>query len=421
MFVSYRQSDGKDTVAELCWLLRAAGVPVWHDQTDLPPGETEQRLDEALAAGLSGAVLVITPDIALSGVVQHVELPRLLALSAEPDFVLAVANTIRNADGKLAYAKPDELLNQPRTLGGLKQYPADSRDGLRQLVASIVADRARRLPTRDSGEPLHIRVQTRGRPITFSSGTADVAITLRPGQFGRLPDRHGLQDLADTLPLLADTYRQSGATGVRVTGGAHLSVAYALGAALPATLVGTFCVEDANGQAWSCASVSAGGSGLVRSEARGMNPAKRAGTPHAVVAYVDLLPTKSDAAYTRLLGERQDFDAWEYLRAAAPGVLDPETAGPLLQEVADQLRSLAQRHNNATLHLLLRCPYPAAVLLGRLCNTMKTVVYEWDDTEVAGDDDHRPRFVASLRVRAGTASGPIDEVLLDMPTAGAAA
>ena len=55
-FISYRQSDGLDLAIALAWSLRVAGVPVWHDQTDLPPGDTSRRLAEALDGGLSGAV-----------------------------------------------------------------------------------------------------------------------------------------------------------------------------------------------------------------------------------------------------------------------------------------------------------------------------------------------------------------------------
>ncbi|MCE2511797.1 MAG: toll/interleukin-1 receptor domain-containing protein [Acidimicrobiia bacterium] len=43
VFISYRQSDGREIAETLAWALRAAGVPVWHDQTDLPPGDTERR------------------------------------------------------------------------------------------------------------------------------------------------------------------------------------------------------------------------------------------------------------------------------------------------------------------------------------------------------------------------------------------
>src|SRR5690606_7525643 len=64
IFISYRHSDGIDLAAELAGLLRAAGIPVWRDKDDLPPGDTEHRLTQAISAGISGAVIVTTADIA---------------------------------------------------------------------------------------------------------------------------------------------------------------------------------------------------------------------------------------------------------------------------------------------------------------------------------------------------------------------
>ena len=40
VFISYRQKDGTGVAGELAWLLRAAGIPVWRDRDDLPPGDT---------------------------------------------------------------------------------------------------------------------------------------------------------------------------------------------------------------------------------------------------------------------------------------------------------------------------------------------------------------------------------------------
>jgi hypothetical protein len=68
VFISYRWSDGTDDAREVAQRLRASGVPVWLDPIDLPPGETFTRLEEALASGISGAVLISTPDIALGTV-----------------------------------------------------------------------------------------------------------------------------------------------------------------------------------------------------------------------------------------------------------------------------------------------------------------------------------------------------------------
>ena len=86
VFLSYRHSDGAELAVALAWALRSAGVPVWLDRSDLPPGDTERRLEEAMQSGLSGAVLLVTPDIGASSVIKNIELPHLLALEAQGAF-----------------------------------------------------------------------------------------------------------------------------------------------------------------------------------------------------------------------------------------------------------------------------------------------------------------------------------------------
>jgi len=76
------------------WVLRAHGVPVWHDQTHLPPGNFRRRLQEALASGLSGAVLLVTPDMVHSDIVRDLELPMLLRLEADSAFTFAIGSVV---------------------------------------------------------------------------------------------------------------------------------------------------------------------------------------------------------------------------------------------------------------------------------------------------------------------------------------
>ena len=123
VFLSYRHSDGADLALALAWALRSSGVPVWLDQSDLPPGDTERRLEEALQSGLSGAVLLVTPDMAASRVVKEIELPHLLRLEAEGGFTLSIASTIEAETGSLDYSAPDRLLSRS-DLRGLRQDPA---------------------------------------------------------------------------------------------------------------------------------------------------------------------------------------------------------------------------------------------------------------------------------------------------------
>lgn len=416
VFVSYRQKDGTKTIAGLAWLLRAAGVPVWHDANDLPPGDTNDRLAQALACGLSGAVLLVTPEIRESTVVRSVELPELLELEKDPDFVLAVGNTVRDGDGHLDYSAPDRLLDQPEgTLGRLKQHGADRRDGLVKIAREIVLHRVARLASSPGGpRVLHVSVQSRSVPHANDQDDADLSLRLRPATAGRLPSRSGLKDLKKALPLLPEAVSIRSPHSVRVTGGAHLTVAFAIGSALPTTLVGAVVVEATDGQAWSTGTVSTppGESPRTRVVGHGAKPRTPAGTAKTVLAYVDLLPDRSDDAYARLLQDNPDaFDAWEHVRAADDGPLDPPTAGPLIAEVASRLRKISQDNGNADVHLLLRCPFPVALLLGRLLNTLRVTTYEWDRA-ADGDSDQRSLYVPTLAIAATDAHGPITAVLL---------
>ena len=68
-----------------------------------------------MQSGLSGAVLLVSPDIGASAVVKDIELPRLLALEAGGAFILSVASTIEAETERLDYGAPDRLLSQPNS------------------------------------------------------------------------------------------------------------------------------------------------------------------------------------------------------------------------------------------------------------------------------------------------------------------
>lgn len=75
IFISYRQNDGYPHADRLERLLRAAGLVPWRDRTDLGAGTTIDRIEQAIQDGLSGAILIVTPDILNSPVVRERELP----------------------------------------------------------------------------------------------------------------------------------------------------------------------------------------------------------------------------------------------------------------------------------------------------------------------------------------------------------
>lgn len=416
VFISYRQSDGSDLTAELAWLLRAAGVPVWRDKDDLPPGDTNERLGQAIANGLSGGVLVITPEVVKSDVVREVEAPKLVKLhESEPEFTLGIVNSVERAPGKTDYTAPDTLLKLPDgTLSGTDQQPS-SRDGLRALVRGLQGQRVahQREAVADAGGVFTLSVQTRNLPQVYDRTGSQLDIRVRPSAHERLPDPDGLRDLTATIGLLPDAVTRGGARRVHITGGAHLSVAFALGAALPSSRVGAVDILDQREEVWSSGqeAVVADPPRLrVVSSAQGSVPADRR---PVVALHVDLLPSLSPAAFERFLDENgPDLAAWTYLAPAGTGLLDPSDAPGIAGELAARIRELSTENQNAEVHLLLRTPFPVAVLVGRLTNTVRTVLYEWDDSDPDTGDDFRPRYVPTVRVRASAASGVITDVLI---------
>ena len=417
IFISYRQADGTEITAQLAWLLRAAGIPVWRDRDDLPPGDTEARLRQAIADGISGGVLVVTPDIENSEIVKHVEAPQLLELHRTHDaFTLGITNSVERIPGKLDYTAPDRLLGQRHgTLGGVDQHAAD-RHGLRKLVQGLLWQRIahHRDQVTSAGGTFSLSVQTRNAPQVYDRTGGQLDIRLRPSIRERLPSRAGLEDLKDTIGLLPDAVTRSGARSIRVRGGAHLSIAFALGAALPSSRVGHMDVVDQQGHTWASSGEARFPSPTqVQITATGATPSPTTKGRPTVAVYLDLLPQRSDAAFDRYLDDNgTHLTAWRHLTSTGADLLDPPAAGVIAADAAANIREISNDNANAQVHLLLRCPFPIALLLGRLTNTLRLVVHEWDDSDPVRGDDYRARYVPSLRIRTSAVEGVIEEVLL---------
>lgn len=410
IFISYRQSDGSEVCAELAWILRAAGLPIWRDRDDLPPGDTEQRLNQAMDDGLSGAVLVITPDVEKSEIVQHVESPRLIELHQHhPEFTLGIVNAVERGPGKIDYAAPDRVLLKRRgTLEGIDQTEA-TRGGMVGLAKGIVLQRIANRRARGVYEdnPFTISVQTRNTPQVYDRTGADLDIRLRPGNDERLPSSNGLDDLADTIGDLPTAATRAASQRVRIEGGAHLAVAFALGAALPETRVGYIDVTDTFGSTWS--SDAGNNEAIISAESDWANQTPPVG-PRTVAVYVDLTPPRSDAAFERYLDEYgSGLASWAHLIPTQEGRLDPSDAGALARGVADRMRELSAKHDNADVHVLLHCPFGLAVLVGRLTNTLRMTAFEWAPAD-PNDGDHRPRYLPVIDLVTTAPAGVITKV-----------
>ncbi|MWV57784.1 SAVED domain-containing protein [Rathayibacter sp. VKM Ac-2754] len=417
LFLSYRQSDGTPIVALLAWRLRAAGIPVWRDKDDLPPGDTADRLEDAIADGLSGAVLIITPDITHSDVVRGIEAPDLIRLDqGDSRFQLLIANDVlMPGAASVDYSAPDRLLGRPRReLQGVDQSAA-TPEGLDELVKGALWHRMaeHRQLVADAGAVLSLTIQTRNIGQVYDRTGAQLDIRVRPSQHERLPDPQALDDLKRTLGLLPDAVTRTGAQTVQVAGGAHLSVAFALGAALPSSRVGQLEIVDQRNDRWTSTTEAViPSTPSLEVDKNYYDRAAGSDERPRVAVYVDLLPTRSDAAWDRYLNEKPPtVVASTTIRGIAPGLLDPATAGKIAAEAAAIIRQFSAEQANAPVDLLLRVPFPIAVLLGRLSNTLRVRSYEWDDS-AQGGNDFRPRYVPCLEIHASAPHGAITHVLL---------
>ena len=413
LFISYRHKDGAPCAAALARALRATGIPVWQDKTDLLPGEISCRLNEALNSGLSGAILLVTPGIRHSTIIKEIELPRLLELAEDPDFILAVAyvEEIKKLCGSYDYSLPDRLLD--RTDGALKnfkQLPASTAVQRAELAAEFLRHRLR-LAKSKSAEvnfSLNLDIQTRTAP-TALSGDPHLMLRLSPpDRDERRPNPKGLQDFAAALEHLPQAVSNCRIKKISVRGGAHLSVAFALGAAFPTTRIGEVEVIDTKGEIWRLTGQAPAPQSNPLTRIANIPLRNEAGKHGGVLIYADLLPERSDSAVKDFLDiNENNFAGAAHLVGRDEKLLDPIDTPALVGELNSTIRDLAEKHNTREVHLLLRCPFPVAIQLGRVLNTLSVHLYEWENSSNLGT---APRYFHSMFVQPGVGGSPIRSV-----------
>lgn len=400
MFVSYRASDGSEWASKMAWALRATGVPVWHDTSDLPPGDTSRRLEGALAAGLSGAVLIVTPEIEASTVVRNVELPRLLELERCSTFSLAIASAVMNplCPEELDFEAPDRLLCQSAgTLRRVKQYPLRAIGDITALAHQMALQRMS-VHASLSTDPLVIDLQTRAAPRAAVSN-AGLVVRLKPPEAGhRRPPIEIWTPYRAFLTDLPNLVTESGASSVVIRGGAHLSVAFALGAALPVTL-GWPVTVTTHADHWRDNTESPAVS-LVE-DTRSLDPRGRI----AAIA-IDLVPAPApiDTFSAHLASAPERYIAGVRISLGQDGMIPANTCGAIVADLTHRIRGIAARFQTRHVALFLRVPFPIAVHLGRTLNTLEVDVFEWEDGA------EPPVYVPTITVASGRGASPIVNV-----------
>jgi hypothetical protein len=302
----------------------------------------------------------------------------------------------------LDYAAPDALLGQPPgTLQRFKQYPAFDEAGVAVLAREMAAQRMAAVRVLGSSELL-LDIQTRLDPRGTPPGVPLAVRTRPPAPSRRLPPPEIWLPYAAFLADLPRLLSIAGAKRLHVRGGAHLSAAFALGAAVPTTSAWPVSVQDQTGAIW--------GEPGNRPRPRRVALHEEASPGEAevinggpVAVYIDLVPTQppGDAFAKHVASHPDRYARILRLQPARRGPIPPEAAESLVTDLAQRIRTHAGQAATHRVDLFLRVPFPIAVLLGRTLNTLEVTLYEWDDTGAV------PQYVEVVTVASGRGAGPM--------------
>lgn len=403
-FISYRWADGADAARDAARRLRASGVPVWLDRDDLPPGELASRLKEALVSGVAGALLVVTPKLAPrrtpTDFILDLEVPTILDTLVPAGAVVAVLNTVTDNAGHLNRGAPGTLYRRAEA-SSFTQF--SSVDGtLEDMGRTLARERLRQLRSRRGCDELVVDLQTRRASTGFASD-GDLVFRTVPPTDSRTPARVVWEDLAAFTSWLPDVVAEQRAPEVLLTGGAHLSVAFAVGTALPATTGTPIAVRTAEGETWRVAAHAQrwGWRRLLRPVS--LRCLRWRGEGDALAVLVDLVPTPADRTFTaHLEANHRSYRSGAIIKANR--TWDGSSGPRVVADVARRIRGLAARHDQQV-HLFLRTPWAAAALLGAHLNTLRVTLYEWDNTR------SNPLYVKTISVVPGLRN-PVTDIFV---------
>lgn len=395
VLVCYRQDDGADLAHSAAAALRAVGIPVWLDKTDMGVGRFDHTFRRAAESGLSGTVFTATPNVSHSDFIRNDEAPVWEALSADPDFILGVINAgPQRQDGDPDYTFPDSLLKlREQRLANFQQYPVSEAGWLDRLVRDVAERRLTVIATGTGQTELRVEVQTRDEPSSNPSQW-DLRATIGPASDGATvlgaEEAGQVRMLTRELSALASRLQRS---TLRLRGGFHLPVAVALGLAFPTVRPGRVVVHDNEEGEWDSRGV---GTMLDLEHA---HVGEGTGEADGIAVLVDLVPGAAAEGFEHLVQTLALPGL--ILRSVNRDRIQSEDGNTIAAQLADAIRDFAGSHGTYRVHLCLRAPAALAVHIGRHLNTLALSLYDHDRTT--------RRYVHFADAQAG---GPAGNVLI---------
>ena len=387
VFISYRRSParpaGNGEATLVCDALRRAGVPTWRDLDSLAYEPTEEALVAALDdPSLSGAILLVSPEVASSPIVSRIEAVRIFRRYRAGDGFWVLPVLI-----DLDYGEADAALDSPagfQDLGHWNMYKIESEtigsSEARTIARRAVKARLQAIRAKDVDGPLSIGVFARRPPAATCSLAHDFSAQFN----GRKVDDGGYKAfekaLLDGASRILETFPSPRLVGEGMAPlplGALVGAVYSPRAGFE--LRWSQFVEGRNRQQWSF-DLPAGEIAMDARVTRG-DPSSE-----DLVLAIGLSADIEHAMAESLRGLGVAFRACMHCSPRSgsytPGrVLAPEQGVGFVLSAIQKVRNLREDFamKRAHLHLFLACPLAMAVLIGQKLNTFSDChLYEHD-------------------------------------------
>jgi hypothetical protein len=396
-FLSYRRTR----LSEAIHLIRAqhlVGVPTWQDVSDLPSEPTELEIRNVLGnVEISNGVLLITPEIEDSVVIQKVEIPMLLSRHATGDGFFLVPVVA----GGLDYDEASRLVDATRHVTELRNWnllkvaanPIGIDDALavaEEVLVRRIKEVHRKLPT---NSPMVVALHTRTKPA--HDGKDTLVIDWSDEFENRLARRGAwsgkLLPAAKTIVRIVEQHAPGRI--VEFHGLASLTAAMAMGSAFLAPRGIEVFWRQRTGDRTELWAIH--GDRDASGFASNLVPAVTASDELAVLISVS---QRVDEAFAASKPSLPDFRALVHIRHPAPArdAIGAAQAAGLVELLVRELQSARAKLQPKRVHLFFAGPVGLAFLIGQALNTFGPVqTYEHDPVDAVG------RYVPSVLLRPG--------------------
>jgi len=231
VFLSYKHQDS-DLPDQLEESLKNHGIPLWRDVSHLRAAPMHQKLkDEIRNPGISGAVVLLSKEVANSEAILEIELPTLHERWREDEAFFTVIALYPELD----YSEANYVLEQAASVYDFSNWHMESLDSsivdsCREISKPVLQERLDAINELiDAAEPLECSLDTYVEP----SYGSDLALEIDWSSYfeGEFPDEDEWSEYL--LPVLVDVVNQvkQSAPDRRVVfrGQTHLPASFALG------------------------------------------------------------------------------------------------------------------------------------------------------------------------------------------------